>query len=432
MKGPFARAQAALRSNAGILTNSSLFGLGGLVAAGLGFVYWWFAAREFPPAAVGAQAALISTMALVGMLGDAGFGTLLLGEAAGRGRDGHSLITAAAIAGSFSALLLAVLTAGLFYIERWMTGLDAVLFVIGGALTGLGMVIDAAFVGLGQNLLQCVRSLMFSVLKLVLLIAVGLLTQSGSAILLTWVVSLGLTLALSCWYAWACGALRLVRPDIRGLLKEIRVVIDHHLLNLSAVASGLILPLVVSACLGPAVNAAFYAGWMVRSMILLVPISLTTVLFSTDRSAPDVMRQRLLFSLTLSLAISLAALAGFILFGNLMLRIFNPSYPSLAGAAMAMFGISLIGGTVRQHYLLLARVRRKMRAGAFWLTLGGCAELAMAALGGLFGDVHWLALGWVVGLSASAAFLVPPLFAYLRPAWTPGLVEPAVSPMSQG
>jgi O-antigen/teichoic acid export membrane protein len=431
MKGHFMHALGALRSNAEILVNSSMLACGSIVASGTGFVYWWVAAREFPPAVVGTQAALISAMALVGMLGDAGFSTLLLGEAGRRGRDSHSLMAAAALAGAGTALLLAVLAAGVFRYEQRMTGLDALLFIIGCALTGFGLVIDNSFIGLGQSRLQFVRSLMFSVLKLILLAVVGLVTRAPSAVLLTWVVSLALTLALSCGYGWARGVLRLVTPDVRGLMKEIPVVIDHHLLNLSAAASGLTLPLVVSFCLGPAVTAAFYAGWMVRTLIMLLPGSLTTVLFSLDGSAPEVMRQKLRFSLMLSLAIGGAGLVGFVFFGDLILRMFNPSYPHLAGAAMPMFGIGLIGSAIRQHYVLLARVRRKMMAASLWLALGGFAELALATLGGLCGDVRWLALGWVVALSATATILARPLFAYLRPPRTTSPVGLAVSPISR-
>jgi O-antigen/teichoic acid export membrane protein len=415
MKRHINRALGALRSNAEILINSSLLAGGCILASVTGFVFWWFAARYFSPVVVGVQATLISAMAFVGMLGDAGFSTLLLGEAGRRGRDSHSLMAAASLAGAGAALLLAIAAAGLFYCEHKMTAIDAVLFVIGGALTGFGLVLDNSLIGLGHSRLQFVRALLFSSLKLILLVAVGLVTHAPSAILLTWVVSLGLTLVLTCGYAWRRGVLLVTAPDVRSLLQEIRVVIDHHLLNLASTASALLLPIVVSACLGPAVTAAFYAGWMVRTLIMLLPASLTTVLFSLDGSPPEVMRQKLRFALMLSLAISGAGLVGFVCFGNLLLRLFNPSYPHLAGAAMPLLGIGMIGSAIRQHYVLLARVRRTMMAASVWLALGGCAELALAAAGGLCGGVRWLGLGWVVAITATGAFLAIPLFEYLRP-----------------
>ena len=74
---------ALIHNNAVILTNSGLLALGSALAAGMGFAYWWLAARAFPPAAVGVQSALISAMAFIGLLGEAGFGTMLVGVVLG-------------------------------------------------------------------------------------------------------------------------------------------------------------------------------------------------------------------------------------------------------------------------------------------------------------------------------------------------------------
>ena len=70
------------------------FNAGSLMAAivvnsGLGFVFWWLAARTFSPSEVGFAAAAVSAMTLLGTLGVLGLGTLLIGElprrAGGRG-----------------------------------------------------------------------------------------------------------------------------------------------------------------------------------------------------------------------------------------------------------------------------------------------------------------------------------------------------------
>lgn len=92
-----------------------------------------------------------------------------------------------------------------------------------------------------------------------------------------------------------------------------------------------------------------------------------------------------------------------------------------------MLGIGLIGSSIRQHYVLLARIRRKMRAGSLWLTMGGCAELVLATLGGLYGGVRWFALGWVVAISVTAIFVTRPLLDYLQPTKTSGQADAATT-----
>src|SRR5437588_105533 len=62
-----------------------LFNAGSLVAtfvakAGLGFAYWWVAARQFTPESVGFASATISAMTLLGTFCMLGLGTLLIRE----------------------------------------------------------------------------------------------------------------------------------------------------------------------------------------------------------------------------------------------------------------------------------------------------------------------------------------------------------------
>lgn len=406
---------SCIRSNAAVLKNAILLAMGSASAAALGFAYWWLAAMTFPPAAVGAQAALISVMAFIGLLGEAGFGTMLIGEVRGEGEKASPLIAAASLAGMAAALALAVPTAGALCYFDWMTPTAAALFAVGCALTGLALVLDQAFVGLMCSTLQFSRNFIFSSLKLVLLVAAAAVTQSQAAIMLTWVVALAVSCAVISGYTWAKGVLRLTTPDFRSLAEQAPAVIDHHLLNLAATAPTLIMPFVVSVCLGPAVNAAFYAGWTILSLCFLVPASLTTVLFSVGAVDPAALPARLWFSLLLSTGFGIAGAGVMGFFPDGILRLFNPAYPALAASAVQLFGLGLLGTLVKQHYILLARIRRSMRTASLWLAIGAGLELGLAALGGAVGDVRWLTTGWVVAMAVEAGFLARPVLRYARP-----------------
>src|SRR5881275_3639940 len=66
--------------NSIILVNAgSLVGTTAVTSV-LGFVYWWLAARQFPPEAVGFASAAISAMMLLATICILGLGTLLVGE----------------------------------------------------------------------------------------------------------------------------------------------------------------------------------------------------------------------------------------------------------------------------------------------------------------------------------------------------------------
>lgn len=91
-----------------VVTASSLVSRTAITSV-LGFVYWWLAAREFPPATVGFAAAAISAMMLVGSVGVLGFGTLLIRELPRHHGEEASLIltslaTVAVVSGALGAL----------------------------------------------------------------------------------------------------------------------------------------------------------------------------------------------------------------------------------------------------------------------------------------------------------------------------------------
>jgi O-antigen/teichoic acid export membrane protein len=403
-----------VRGNAVVLRNSAFTALGSASSAVLGFVYWWFAARTYPPATVGIQSALISTMTFVGLLGEAGFGTMLVGEALGQRDRAAAMIGAAVLAGSGAALMLAVPASGLLVHYGWVTLPAAVFFALGCALTGCSFVVDGAFIGLLHGSWQLYRNVLFSVLKLGLLIGAAAMTQNGTWIMLTWVIGLGVTLAFIWWRASMTRLLALTWPDFRSLSGRMSVVIDHHALNLAAAAPTLTLPLVVSACAGPDVNAAFYSGWMVLFIGTLVPASLTTVLFTVGAVDRYRQAQRFRFSFALSLAFSVPVALVLALFSDRILGLFNPAYPALAGSAVRLFGLGLLGGVVKQHFILLMRMQRRMMHGALWLGAGACLELSLAAAGGATGAVDRLTIGWLIAVTVEVAFLLYPVLRVLR------------------
>ena len=64
-----------------------------VITSGLGFAYWWLAARLFAQAQVGFASALIAAMGLLSTFGIVGLGTLLMSELPRRPKEHGSLIT---------------------------------------------------------------------------------------------------------------------------------------------------------------------------------------------------------------------------------------------------------------------------------------------------------------------------------------------------
>jgi O-antigen/teichoic acid export membrane protein len=394
-----------LQKSATLVTNSGALAIGTMTAAGLGFVYWWLAARMFPPEVIGNASALLSVMGFVGLLGEAGLGTLLTGEIVRHPGRGPGLVAAAASVGGPLAVCLALL----FVVEQaqlisssgpidgWIEGGA---LVLGCGLTALSMLADQALVGNLHSTGRMIRQILFSIIKLMLIAAAAVAGYaSNAAILMTWVAGL-----LASWIGLDLltrgGLRRLVGPpDFRLLHSLRRKVFDHYALDVTMQASGVIMPYLVLVLLSPTTNAAFVSLWMLVSMASLIPAAMATVLFPVVRANPQQSRHDILVSLTASLLFSLVCAVFVFIYSQQILALFNPAYPGIAGSSLRFLGFSLLGSTLKVHACALARLGDKMRKASRWFAFGAMLELGFAVAGAKLGGLQGLVVGWTLAVS---------------------------------
>ena len=281
-----------------LLTNAGAVAFGSVTTSALGFVYWWTAARNFTPEAVGLAAAAISTMTLVGMVGELGLGTLMMGEGLLKRREAPGLVSASLFTAAGLSTALGLLFIGLAplvvgRLDFLYSASDvAALFVAGCAIMGFAMVLDQTLIGALRGAQQMSRSVLFSVLKLVLLIgaaAVGYVTREDT-ILATWVF--GQLAAILMFAGWLVSRGQPVwhRPETALLRGRVGKVLGHHFLNSVAQAPGFILPPLVATMLSPTINAAFFAALMLINVVCYLPAAMATVVFALSSAGSRVIR----------------------------------------------------------------------------------------------------------------------------------------------
>jgi O-antigen/teichoic acid export membrane protein len=130
--------------NAGSLVGSMA------VTSVLGFAYWWLAARQFSPEAVGLASATISAMTLLAGFGTLGLDTLLLGELSRhRGREASlisgTLLVVGGVGGCLGIVFAAVAPYFLLDFQALRANIGNIaLFVVGVTLTAITFALDAA------------------------------------------------------------------------------------------------------------------------------------------------------------------------------------------------------------------------------------------------------------------------------------------------
>jgi O-antigen/teichoic acid export membrane protein len=398
------------------------------VTSGLGFAYWWIAARNFSPDIVGFASAMVSAMMLLGTISTLGLNTLLIGELPRLpGKEVSLITTALIVAGGVGTVigLLFSYTAPVLSNELRVLGATVqvmFLFAIGVGLTSFSIVFDEALIGLFRGELQLSRNILFASSKLGALFVVSAWSSqaAGLTIYATWIF--GSALSLSVLIAF----LILRRsggskdkgnyvPRWQLLWPLVGRAIRHQILNLLLQAPGLGFPVLVTVILSVKVNAWFYVSWTIANVLAIVPASLSTVLYAVNSANPALLayklRNTLLFSFVFcSLGISL------IQFGSeTILGLFGHIYAQEASSSLRILSVGAFALIIKYHFIALCRIRGTMEQAIFVLTLSAALELGFAALGAHLGGLSGLCMGWIAALGIEAVLMFYPIYKVVRP-----------------
>jgi O-antigen/teichoic acid export membrane protein len=424
--------------NRAILINASSLIATTAVTAGLGFVYWLVAARGFSPSAVGLASASISAMTLLAYIGMLGLGTMLMGELPRqRGRE-SSLITSAVLVSGFAGGVLGLLFAALAPIVATdFRPLQASLvivavFALGVGLNSASLVADQALIGLLFGGMQFGRNAVFAVAKLaaLVLVSVWLRHKAGITIYATWIVGNLVSLVVLAAVGSARGWLDLaVRPQLSALRGLRRAALGHHGLNLALQFPVLGLPIVVTAILTAAFNAYFYVAWMVAvSFVWVAPAALCLVLYTVSAKTPAMLGRAIRLTLGVSLLVGVLANLALPIIGGPVLRLFGETYAVHAGPSLRIMVLAVFPLIIKDHFVSLCRIDRRLAKATGMIAAGGFLELAGAALGAQAGGLAGLSLGWTAVIWLEAAVMTPAVYraavpdrprewaAWLRPA----------------
>lgn len=389
--------QRVMLANVGSLVGTSA------ITSGLGFVYWWLAARLFPPESVGLASTAISAMFLLGNIGVLGLGTLLISELARCRTKPASLISSALLVAGIASTLLGsaflIISARLFPDSVTFTKsfADFCLFILGVQLTTITLILDKAVIGLLRGELQLWRNFLFSIVKLAALWGAGFWLGGGSALVIytTWTVGNLVSLIIFTDGVKAVGgSIFQLQWQLIRRLKSAALV--HHALNLAITAPGLILPLLVTSQLGAAANASFYIAWMIYGFVFVIPYHFTTVLHAVSINDPDTLAQKVRFTLKISFVIGLLSSIVLIISARLLLSLFGDYYAEEATIGLRILAISVFPTIIKIHYAAISRINNYVGRAAAVLAVGGILELMFAAVGASLGGLAGLSVGIVV------------------------------------
>ena len=409
------RAYRVIWFNAGSLFGATVIG------APLGFVFWWAAARLFPPTTVGYGSTATSATVMLGNLGSLGFGTVVIGELTRRSRAAAPVITAALAAAVSLSLVLGVGAALVGGRVVGNAGPDVVtLFVAGVALTGAAFVLDAAVVGILAGSVQLTRNVVFHLVKLTLMVLIGVWWwQAGVAeLLVAWVVGVGASVVWSASVLARRGLSLWCRPD-RSFLRALpRAASAHNGVNLGLEVSQSAIPIVATAVVSATAGASFYAAWMFLSFAYILPFHLGTALFAAGEPAGKgraaTLGRRLRFSLGVSSLAGLVGIPALVLLAPVGLRFFGPSYVELGTAPLRILAVAYFPVILWAHFVAVCRIRGRIGFAAVVVLIGTALEFGGAVTGAFVDGLEGLAIGLVLAKLVEGAAAAPTVIGALR------------------
>lgn len=405
-------------ANAGSLVGTTA------VTSGLGFVYWWLAARQNSPEAVGLASAAISAMTLLAVFGMMGLGTLLIGELSRQRGKEASLISAALIlvggVGGCLGILYALFAPFLSTDFQALGGniQSILLFALGVSLTSITLVLDQALIGLLRGELQLWRNTLFATVKLLTLFAVGLWLShvTGLTIYMTWIIGSVFSLVVLALFAITrrTGPWRSYLPQWKLLRQLGPAALKHHALNLTLQAPSLVLPVLVTIMLSTTATAWFYVAWNLSSIANAVSAALASTLYAVSSARPSVLASKL--RLTVSLAFVACVLVNSVLIvaPKQALELFGHNYSEQAAWSLRILSLESLPFIVKNHYIALSRIRGQVTR-TILVTIGtGLLELGGSAAGAHFGGLNGLSLGWFSAMCIEAICMSPVVYAAAR------------------
>lgn len=414
------------------LFRNSLYIMGTTAATSLlGFFFWLIAARSLPAVEVGRSAALISAMLFVSVFTNLGLGQVLVARLASRaaGRDwsqtvGTALALAAVaslVGGALAAVLLPILIPSL---KGGLSPLTFVLLPLGVVGAACSLVIDYACIAERQAKLSFQRNTAAALLRIALIPFVDVVPVDDTTwILAIWAASFLLIDAVALFRELpALGHdFRLTIGDWRAELAQVRgLIAGHQTINLGAQASYYLLPVLVSARLGPEDNAYFYTTFMVSSALFFIAPAVGNALFAEGAHEPEQLGRDVRRAARQVLMLAVPPALVLILAGPLILGAFGEVYAEEGETLLLILIVAAAFDSVLQLSLAVLRVRHFLREAviATWATLVvaiGATWFLLPPLGIEGGGIGWAA-GKLTGMCFASYFTMRAIASSRKPA----------------
>jgi O-antigen/teichoic acid export membrane protein len=433
-----ARSDTLVRNSVFLMTST-------VVTAGLGYIFWAFAAHAFSKQEVGIGSAVISLCSTIALLTYLGSSAMLIERLPAN--EHSSAWTAVlmriclATAGVTVVAMLAIVPALRIFSQYrpfFGTALPTLLAVAGAASWTLVNLFGSAFIAARRaGRLLSIQTLI-SGIKVLLIFPYAAVGGDASGLVGAWTASAMVGVCIGAiWLIPQMGLgqrfdqdkRRRVegtfdtrtrsrvrsrrrpqhrRPSVPPSKASIRRMFGQHLTSVGGALTPLLLPVLVVIRLGATSNAYFYITWMVGAVFFMVSPSVASALFAEGVRAGSDLRSVTARAMKVIAVLLVPAMAVMIVGGRLVLGLFGASYTAAGYGLLILLAASALPDAVSNVAVAIFRVTDRLgystmlNLGILMATLA-TAWVLMPSLGIAGAGLAWLGVqvvGAVVSLPA--------------------------------
>ncbi len=333
-----------------------------------GFVFWIIVTRLYSEDEVGFSSAILSSMGLVSALSMLGLPSALTRFMPRVKKPIELINTCITVCGPVSLVVAAIFLVGL---DIWSPILGFVsgnfiftaAFMVFALVTVLSFLVESTFVAKRRAEYTLYKSLIFSVIKM-LLPLIFVLFFHAFGIFASWGVALSISLVISIFVL-----LPKVQNDYKlkptinpKLFSRLwKYSSSNYLANLLRNTPSYILPIMVINILGPDDNAYFYIAWMFAGFLFTIPTAVSGSLLVEgshfeERQVEFVKRSFIFTFLLLTPAIILV-----IFYGKWIMLVFGENYSSYSFRLLQILAISSVPLTFNRIYGAILRINYRLK-----------------------------------------------------------------------
>ena len=337
------------------------------VTAGLGFFFWMIVARYYTEYEVGVAAAIISAVKLLALISTLGMDIALIRFLPKAREPGEMInscftvcgIVALAVSGIFIVGLDLWSPAIVFVRENAMFLLAFILFAVGWPLSAI---MDSIFIAKRRAEFALAKNTIFSLLKIPLPIILVLFFHAFG-IVSSWGVAIGIALIISL-FLFLPRVQRPYKPALRinlDIIKDIwKYSAGNYFVSIFSTAPSLVLPIIIVNLVSAEQTAYFYVAWMISSLLLAIPLAVSTSLFAEGVHSEEELAANARRSLRFILLLLVPAIALLVLLGKWLLLLFGEGYSSNGLTLLWILGFSSLFAGVNSIYYTVLRVRDRI------------------------------------------------------------------------